>query len=1169
MEGRLTLQERLVVLVLAAVLPLAGLSVWFVSREVDSTTELARSQLRFTASAVAAAQDSVIDSVHHLLGAVVAIPEVRSQGSEACVRQLTALRNRYPIYGNMGIVDPQGRVLCLARGDIGAPDASEHLYFRRALDQRSFVMGEAAVGSATGNFSLAFAMPVLEGDRIASVVFAALDLDRAADVLEGMDLPQGAHVAIADRHGHVLMEYPATGQSVAGRRLQDPALLQAAQRLTASVGETADAQGQARIYAAAPSRPVAGEGLLAVVSLDRQQLTAASNERLARVLAVMAISLLAGLAAAWWIGGRAIVKPARQILGTARRLEQGNLDARVQVAQRNPRSEFSRIGAAFNLMAESLQLRQLDLEAELGRSRSAYAVLDTVLNSMQEGLIAVGPAGEFLIFNRAAARLFPMEGSRVPPEEWPRHFGLHTQASRELLQPQDMPFARAMRGEVGEMLVLVRAPRALRDRILRCNYTPMQNEDGAVTGGLVVLTDVTALEKAETDLVLLRNAVARLNDIVLITEAKPIDPPGPRIVFVNEAFERLTGYSEPEAIGNTPRMLQGPGTDRAALDRIRQALVQGRPVREELLNYTKDGRQLWLETDIVPMADETGHYSHLIAVQRDITARKQFEQQLLASERELQEFSGMLQRTAEAAQAIARHQALEQTMQEVVDQARRVIGAHRAVLSLGAGAQWAGALSESDAWREQGGEAPGLSEATGLYATVRDSGQPLRANGLLAVPLVDGRGDSIGLLQLSGKEQGNFGERDEYVAIELAQLASTAIENARLFGQIRELNASLESRIADRTAELVRQGRLYRALAEQLPEVVWNTDASGTRLTYLNRAWYELVGGSDADWLGKSGLAAIHPDDRDEVHANWERCRRALAPFVGIRRLRAADGGYHTMSYKGVPVLDESGEVAYWVGIDADITPLKAIEEALRASNQELEAFSYSVSHDLRAPLGAIDGFSKALNSRLEGKVDEKAMHYLSRIQAGVTKMEQLIEALLGLSRVARSQLQPAQVDLGAIARETLEGLQMQQPERSVTAQVEEGLQVQGDARLLRIVMENLLGNAWKFTARTPDAQIEVGKLAEGNVLFVRDNGVGFDMAYAGKLFSAFQRLHTDAEFPGTGIGLATVRRIVARHLGRVWVESAPGKGTTFFFTIPGSAGPWNGEPEAAEGGRS
>jgi PAS domain S-box-containing protein len=364
-------------------------------------------------------------------------------------------------------------------------------------------------------------------------------------------------------------------------------------------------------------------------------------------------------------------------------------------------------------------------------------------------------------------------------------------------------------------------------------------------------------------------------------------------------------------------------------------------------------------------------------------------------------------------------------------------------------------------------------------------------------------------------------------------VARQATEHARLLGQIQEL----------------RQGSLYRTLAEQAPEVVWNTDATGTKLTFLNRAWYELVGGTEADWLGRSGLSAVHPDDRAAVSENWQRSRDTLTTFTGIRRLRSRDGTYHTMSYKGAPVFDDQGGVAFWVGIDSDITGLKAIEEALRATNQELEAFAYSVSHDLRAPLGAIGGFSSALAARLEGTQDEKARHYLARIQAGAGKMEQLIDALLGLSRVAREPLHAQAVDLAALARETLEGLRATDPGRDVEVCIEEGLAAHGDPRLLRIAVENLLGNAWKFTSNAAGARIEVGRGADAS-FFVRDNGVGFDMAHADKLFSAFQRLHTEAEFPGTGIGLATVRRIVARHQGRVWAQSRPGAGTTVSFTL-------------------
>jgi PAS domain S-box-containing protein len=408
---------------------------------------------------------------------------------------------------------------------------------------------------------------------------------------------------------------------------------------------------------------------------------------------------------------------------------------------------------------------------------------------------------------------------------------------------------------------------------------------------------------------------------------------------------------------------------------------------------------------------------------------------------------------------------------------------------------------------------------------------------------------------LSGRDEGELTERDRYVAMQLAQLASIAIDNAALFTQVRDLNAGLEARITERTAELARQEQLYRTLAEQAPQVVWNTDAAGAA-TYVNRAWYELVGGKPGEWLGRAWLARLHPDDLEDVRANWALSRRSLQPYNGTRRFMAKDGSYHTMSYKAAPVLDDNGQVASWVGIDADITGLKAIEGALRSSNQELEAFSYSVSHDLRAPLGAIGGFGRALALKLEGHPDERVRHYLERIHLGVEKMEQLIESLLSLAKVARAPLSYGEVDLGDMSRQFLEDLRVQYPQRAVSIQVQDGLLAQGDERLLRLVMENLLGNAWKFTSRVSAAVIEVGKLESGNEFFVRDNGVGFDMAYAGKLFGAFQRLHTQDEFPGTGIGLATVRRVIARHQGRVWAESRPGEGTTFFFTLSRTAPP-------------
>jgi two-component system, NtrC family, sensor kinase len=224
----------------------------------------------------------------------------------------------------------------------------------------------------------------------------------------------------------------------------------------------------------------------------------------------------------------------------------------------------------------------------------------------------------------------------------------------------------------------------------------------------------------------------------------------------------------------------------------------------------------------------------------------------------------------------------------------------------------------------------------------------------------------------------------------------------------------------------------------------------------------------------------------------------------------------------------------------------------LERKNKELEAFSYSVSHDLRAPLRAIDGFSKALIEDCADKLDAEAMQHLARVRTAAQRMGELIDDMLQLSRVTRLEISRRRVDLSALAHEIAAELDRQEPERSVEVVIHSDIVTEADARLLRIVLENLLGNAWKFTRKAERPRIELGVREGGEpVFFVRDNGAGFDMRYAEKLFRPFQRLHTEADFPGTGIGLATIHRVVERHGGRVWAEGAVGEGATFFFTLP------------------
>ncbi len=430
---------------------------------------------------------------------------------------------------------------------------------------------------------------------------------------------------------------------------------------------------------------------------------------------------------------------------------------------------------------------------------------------------------------------------------------------------------------------------------------------------------------------------------------------------------------------------------------IQEGIAEGKSFDVELQMITTQGEHLWVHSVGNPVRDETGAVICIQGALQDVTTRVKAEQEVRAH---LQ----TLQRAAEAAQAITQQRTLDQMVQQVVERARTVIGAHQAeiVLALDGGSRQMKAQS--------------LSPGHGSRRAI--------ARGGLAVPLTSRGGENIGFLRLYDKDVGEFNRYDEYVATELAQLASIAIENVSLLSQVTELNSGLEGKIAERTAEL-------------------------------------------------------------------------------------------------------------------------------RTSNAELEAFSYSVSHDLRSPLSTVNGFSRLLLKELDGHHGPKVRHYMDRILAGVNQMGHLIDGLLSLAHVSRVELKRDTADLSAMATEILERLQANEPGRHVAWSVEPGLLAHADSRLIRSVLENLLGNAWKFSARKDFAEIHVGFSGQSGAYFVRDNGAGFDMAYADKLFGTFQRLHEASEYPGTGVGLATVARVVSRHGGRIWAHSVPGDGATFYFTLP------------------
>lgn len=403
---------------------------------------------------------------------------------------------------------------------------------------------------------------------------------------------------------------------------------------------------------------------------------------------------------------------------------------------------------------------------------------------------------------------------------------------------------------------------------------------------------------------------------------------------------------------------------------------------------------------------------------------------------------------------------------------------------------------------------------------------------------------------------------------------------------LREARDELEIRVEERTAELKESNLLlqreiaerlraevalkeseehFRSLIENASDLIVVVDHLG-RIEYVSPSIEGILGFSPEELDGINALSFAHPGDVEEVSGKLEATTASVGITVTAEfRFRHRDGHFVTLEGIGKSVIDDLGNVRVIINA-RDISERRRAERQiellnkdlrqsvaeLRALNKELEAFSFSVSHDLRAPLRAIDGFSRMLQERHSGALDEDARRLLDIVVRNARQMEELIEALLSFSRLGRKEMRLVEVDLAALAATVFDEIK-EQDDRGVELRIGEIPPARGDPALLRQVFANLIGNAVKFSSGADAPVIEIGGGREGceNVYFVKDNGVGFDMEHADRLFGVFQRLHSQEEFEGTGIGLANVQRIVHRHQGRVWAVGSPGEGATFYFAIP------------------
>ena len=394
----------------------------------------------------------------------------------------------------------------------------------------------------------------------------------------------------------------------------------------------------------------------------------------------------------------------------------------------------------------------------------------------------------------------------------------------------------------------------------------------------------------------------------------------------------------------------------------------------------------------------------------------------------------------------------------------------------------------------------------------------------------------------------------------------------------------LEQQVAARTESLRDSDLRFRQMADNIRDAFFLIGAEDGRILYMSPA-YEAISGRSCESLRanpRSWTDAVHPDDRERVTKN---CADSVVSgqFDQECRILHADGTGRWVRVRGYPIRDEAGGLRRIAGIAVDITARKEAEDEIRrlnetleqrvtertadlaTLNEELQGFSNSVSHDLRAPLRHIMGFVELMKRNAAPPLSEENLQHLAKISRSATHMWTLIDDLLAFSRVGRAELRKSDVDLDRLVREAVGEFQAETKERNIEWAIHALPPVRADRALLRMVLVNLISNAVKFTGARADARIEIGcapRRGGETVIFVRDNGAGFNPKYSEKLFGVFQRLHSQAEFEGTGIGLANVQRILTRHGGRAWAEGSVGEGATFYFAIQLAGHAAGGIPE-------
>jgi PAS domain S-box-containing protein len=767
----------------------------------------------------------------------------------------------------------------------------------------------------------------------------------------------------------------------------------------------------------------------------------------------------------------------------------------------------------------SSETTDAEVRKQIAGGRRPDEIFRLVVEATPNAIVLANAQGRILLLNTGAEKLFgysrdELIGQPVEvlvPERFRRAHPGNRSAYASHAETRPMGRGRdlfALRKDGSEVPVEI-------------GLNPIQSPDGPLI--LSAIIDITDRKLTDNQLHASLKEVGDLkaaldeHAIVAITNSQGI------ITFVNDKFCAISKYSREELLGQDHRVINSGHHPMEFIRDLWTTIAHGQVWKGEIKNRAKDGSFYWVDTTIVPFLNEQGKPRQYVAIRADITERKRIEDELRASLKEVGDLKTALDEHAIVAMtdpqgrityvndkfcAISKY-----SREELLGQDHRIInsGHHPTEFIRDL---WM-TITQGQVWK---GEIKNRAKDGSFYWV-----------DTTIVPFLN--------------EQG---KPRQYVAI--------------------RADISERKWAEEQAARLV-------AIVESSDEAIIGKDLNGI-VTSWNAGAQKIFGYSGREMIGQPIMQLIPPDRQDEELRILTSIKsgESVRQFETVRMRK--DGSAIDVLLTISPIKDAGGRIIGASKVARDITDRKHAEDTihrlnleleqrvkertaqLEAANKELEAFSYSVSHDLRAPLRAVDGFSQALVEDYGPLLPVEGLRHLRIIREGAQKMGRLIDDLLSFSRLSRASLHMQEVDAGVLVRGVLDDLRSQLEGREVELRLAELPRCAGDPALLRQVWFNLVSNAFKYTRKQKGAVVEIGArlTPEGTVYFVRDNGTGFDMRYAGKLFGVFQRLHRAEDYEGTGVGLALVQRIVHRHGGRVWADAAVGRGAIFSFTLGGKA---------------